>query len=86
MSILGWLFFGLITGFIASKIVNARGEGCFIDIALGVVGALVGGAIFALLGHPVVYEFSLRSMLVAILGAIIVLLVWHGITGRRTLR
>ncbi len=86
MSILGWLFFGLITGFVASKIVNARGEGCFIDIALGVVGALVGGAIFAFLGHPVVYQFSFRSMLVAILGAVIVLLVWHGITGRRTLR
>lgn len=86
MSILGWLFFGLITGFIASKIVNARGEGCFIDIALGVVGALVGGAIFAFLGHPVVYQFSLRSMLVAILGAVIVLLIWHGMTGRRTLR
>jgi uncharacterized membrane protein YeaQ/YmgE (transglycosylase-associated protein family) len=86
MSILGWLFFGLITGFIASKIVNARGEGCFIDIALGVVGALVGGAIFAFLGYPVVYQFSFRSMLVAILGAVIVLLVWHGITGRRTLR
>ncbi len=86
MSIVGWLFFGLITGFIASKIVNARGEGCFIDIALGVVGALVGGAIFAFLGHPVVYHFSLWSMFVAIIGAVVVLFIWHAITGRRTLR
>ncbi len=86
MSILGWLFFGLITGFIASKIVSARGQGCFIDIALGVLGAVVGGAIFGFLGHPVWFHFSLSSMLVAILGAIIVLLVWHGITGRHNLR
>jgi len=86
MSIIGWLFFGLITGFIASKIVNRRGEGCFIDIALGVVGALLGGAIFAFLGHPVLFHFSLGSMLVAIIGAIIVLLVWHAATGRRGLK
>ncbi len=86
MSIIGWLFFGLITGFIASKIVNARGEGCFIDIALGIVGALVGGAIFAFLGYPVFYQFSLRSMIVAIIGAVIVLLVWHAATGRKTLK
>jgi uncharacterized membrane protein YeaQ/YmgE (transglycosylase-associated protein family) len=85
MSILGWLFFGLITGFIASKIINRRGEGCFLNVALGVVGALVGGAVFALLGHPVFFQFSLGSMIVAILGAVIVLLVWHAATGRRTL-
>ncbi|HUO97896.1 MAG TPA: GlsB/YeaQ/YmgE family stress response membrane protein [Rhizomicrobium sp.] len=86
MSILGWLFFGLIAGFIASKIVNDRGEGCFLNIALGVLGAVLGGAIFAFLGHPVLFEFSLWSMLVAIIGAVIVLLGWHAITGRRTLR
>jgi uncharacterized membrane protein YeaQ/YmgE (transglycosylase-associated protein family) len=86
MSIIGWLFFGLITGFIASKIVNARGEGCFIDIALGVIGAVLGGAIFGFLGHPVWFHFSLGSMLVAIIGAVIVLLIWHAITGRKTLR
>lgn len=86
MSIIGWIFFGLITGFIASKIVNARGEGCFLDIALGVIGAVVGGAIFAFLGQPVIYHFSLWSMFVAVIGAVVVLLIWHAITGRRTLR
>lgn len=85
MSILGWLFFGLITGFIANKVVNRRGEGCFLNIALGVVGALVGGGIFALLGHPVFFQFSLTSMIVAIIGAVIVLILWHAATGRRTL-
>ena len=86
MSIIGWLFFGLVTGFIASKIVNARGEGCFLNIALGILGAVLGGAIFAFLGQPIWFHFSLWSMLVAIIGAVIVLLVWHAATGRRTLR
>ncbi len=86
MSIPGWIFFGLIAGFIANKIVNDRGEGCFLNIALGVVGALVGGGIFALLGEPVFFRFSLWSMFVAVLGAVIVLYLWHAVTGRRRLR
>ena len=49
MSILGWIFFGLISGFIASKVVAGRGSGCLLDIALGIVGAFVGGALFLLL-------------------------------------
>ncbi|MDE2181727.1 MAG: GlsB/YeaQ/YmgE family stress response membrane protein [Alphaproteobacteria bacterium] len=86
MSILGWLFFGLITGFIASKVVNARGEGCFVDMALGIVGAVIGGAMFGLLGHPVYFHFNLWSMFVAVIGAIVVLFVWHAATGRRGLK
>jgi uncharacterized membrane protein YeaQ/YmgE (transglycosylase-associated protein family) len=86
MSIPGWIFFGLISGFIANKIVNDRGEGCFLNIALGVVGALVGGGIFAFLGEPVFFHFSLWSMFVAVLGAVIVLFVWHAATGRPTLK
>lgn len=86
MSVLGWIFFGLITGFIASKIVNKRGEGCFLNIALGLVGALVGGAMFSLLGTHIFWHFSLTSMLVAILGAVVVLFLYHAITGQRTLR
>jgi uncharacterized membrane protein YeaQ/YmgE (transglycosylase-associated protein family) len=86
MSILGWAFFGLIAGFIASKVVNARGEGCFINMALGVVGAFVGGGIFSFLGHPMWFHFSLGSMLVAILGAVVVLLIWNAATGKHRLR
>jgi len=85
MSILGWIFFGLITGWIASKIVADRGQGCMIDIALGLVGALVGGGLFSLLGEQVFFQFSLRSMFVAIIGAVIVLLLYHALTGRRGL-
>jgi uncharacterized membrane protein YeaQ/YmgE (transglycosylase-associated protein family) len=86
MSLLGWLLFGLIAGFIASKVVNDRGEGCLLNIALGVVGAFVGGALFAVLGYPVWFHFSLGSMVVAILGAVVVLFLWHAATGNRTLR
>lgn len=86
MSLLGWLFFGLIAGFIAAKVVNARGAGCIINIALGIVGAVVGGALFEFLGHPVWFHFGFGSMVVAIIGAVIVLLVWNAITGRRGLK
>lgn len=86
MSILGWIVLGLISGFVASKVVNARGEGCFLNIALGLVGAMVGGFIFTAIGGSSVTGFNLYSMLVAIVGAIVVLVIWHAITGRRTLR
>ena len=83
MSIIGWIVLGLIAGFIASKIVNKRGEGVFMDIVLGIVGALVGGFIFSTLGSSGVTGFNLYSMVVAVIGAVVVLLVYHAITGRR---
>ncbi len=86
MSVLGWIFFGLISGFIASKIVSAEGQGCMLNIALGLVGAVVGGALFSALGDQVFWQFSLKSMFVAIIGAIVVLVLYHMATGRRTLR
>ena len=86
MSILGWIVFGLITGFVASKIVNDRGEGCFLNIALGLVGALVGGFLFGALTNFDVFQFNLVSMFVAIIGAVIVLLGYNALTGRRGLR
>ena len=82
MSILGWIFFGLITGFVASLVVNKRGQGCFINIALGLVGALVGGFIFRQLAGFDAFHFNLVSMFVAIIGAIVVLLIYHALTGR----
>jgi len=86
MSLLGWIFFGLITGFIASRIVNARGEGCILNIALGLVGALVGGFIFSHIGGTGISGFNLYSMFVAVIGAVVVLFLYHAATGRRGLR
>lgn len=82
MSLVGWIFFGLVAGFIASKLVSGRGAGCLINIALGILGAAVGGALFDYLGHPVWFHFSFGSMVVAILGAAIVLIVFHALRGR----
>jgi uncharacterized membrane protein YeaQ/YmgE (transglycosylase-associated protein family) len=83
MSILGWIVLGLVSGFIASKIVNKTGEGFFLDIILGIVGALVGGFIFAEFGASGVTGFNIYSMFVAIVGAIIVLVIYHAVAGRR---
>ena len=86
MSILGWVIFGLITGFVGSKVVNSRGEGCLINIALGLMGALVGGFIFRQLTGFNAFHFNLVSMFVAIIGAIVVLIIYHAITGQRGIR
>ncbi len=77
MSIIGWIILGLIAGFIASKIVNKQGEGFVLDIILGIVGALVGGWLFTFFGAAGVTGFNLYSMFVAIIGAIVVLVVYH---------
>lgn len=84
MSIIAWIVLGLIAGFIASKLVNRRGEGVLLDIVLGIIGAVVGGWIFQALGQVGVTGFNLYSLLVAVLGAVIVLVIYHAITGRRT--
>ena len=85
MSIIGWVIFGLIAGFIASKIVNKQGEGLFLDIILGIVGAVVGGYLVSFFtGAPWQSGFNIPSMIVAIVGAIIVLAIYHAVVGRRT--
>ena len=83
MSIVGWLILGLIAGFIASKIVNKTGEGVVLDIVLGIVGAMVGGWLFAAFGGTGVTGFNLYSMFVAVVGAIVVLVLYHAVVGRR---
>jgi len=85
MSILGWLVLGLIAGFIASKIVNHTGSGVLMDIVLGIVGALVGGWLFATFGGMPVTGFNLYSMFVAVIGAVVVLVLYHAIVGRRAI-
>jgi uncharacterized membrane protein YeaQ/YmgE (transglycosylase-associated protein family) len=86
MSWLGWIIFGAITGFIASSVVNNRGEGCILNIALGLIGAVVGGFIFHRLMGFRDFRFDIASMFVAVIGAVVVLVVYHAVTGRRGLR
>jgi uncharacterized membrane protein YeaQ/YmgE (transglycosylase-associated protein family) len=86
MSIISWIILGLIAGFIGSKIVNKSGQGVFFDIALGIVGAIVGGVLSsALLGRGVTGAFDTKSLIIAIIGSIIVLWAYHKITGKRSI-
>jgi len=86
VTVLGWIVFGPITGFVASRIVAQRGQGCILNVVLGIVGAVVGGAIFTSIGGSGITGFNVYSMFVAIIGAIVVLMIYHAITGRRGLR
>jgi len=84
VSMIGWVVLGLISRFIASKIVNRQGEGLILDIVLGIVGAIVGGYLFTLFGAQGVSGANIYSMFVAVIGAIVVLVIYHSVTGRRT--
>lgn len=79
MSILAWVILGLIAGFIASKIVNRTGEGLIRDLLLGIIGAVVGGWIMERFGEAGVSGLNLYSLVVAIVGAVIVLVLFHAI-------
>ena len=83
MSLLAWIVLGLIAGFIGSKIVNNSGQGLIVDILLGVVGAIVGGFLFNQFGQSGVSGLNLYSLLVAIVGAVVVLWLYHALVGRR---
>ena len=83
MSFLAWIVLGLIAGFIGSKIVNKTGEGIFLDIILGIVGAIVGGWIFTAFGASGVTGFNVYSIIVAVIGAIVVLIIYHALFRRR---
>jgi len=83
MSIIGWIILGLVAGFIASKIVDSSGQGMLMDIVLGIVGAIIGGVIFNFFGAAGVTGFNIYSLIVAIIGAIVVLWLYHALAGRR---
>jgi uncharacterized membrane protein YeaQ/YmgE (transglycosylase-associated protein family) len=85
VTVIGWIVFGLITGFVASRVVNKQGQGCILNVVLGILGACVGGLIFTSIGGSGITGFNVYSMFVAIVGAIVVLLAYHVITGRRRL-
>ncbi len=85
MSIVAWIVLGLVSGFIASKIVNKSGDGFVLDVILGIVGALVGGFLFNMVGSIGVTGLNVWSMFVAVVGAVVVLVIKHALAGRRTL-
>ena len=83
MSIVSWIILGLIAGFAGAKIVNHEGRGFWLDIALGIIGALVGGFLFSFFGASGVTGLNIYSMIVAIVGAVVVLLIYNAVMGHR---
>jgi uncharacterized membrane protein YeaQ/YmgE (transglycosylase-associated protein family) len=79
MHFLAWIVLGLIAGFIGSKIVNKRGDGLIVDIILGIVGAMVGGWLVGFMGYGGVTGLNIYSICVAVLGSVVVLLLYHAI-------
>jgi uncharacterized membrane protein YeaQ/YmgE (transglycosylase-associated protein family) len=81
--IIAWILVGLVGGFLASKVVNKTGEGMLRDILLGIVGGIVGGVVFRAFGGHGVTGFNLWSILVAFIGGIVILVLYHAIVGSR---
>ena len=77
MSLFTWVILGLISGFIASKLINKTGEGVFLDIVLGIAGAVVGGWLFKAFGAAGASGLNLYSICVAVVGAVAVLVTYH---------
>jgi len=82
MSMLAWIVLGLVAGFIGSKLVNKSGEGVILDIVLGIVGALAGGFVFNALGAPGVSGLNLYSLFVAVVGSVLLLVLYHAVFRR----
>ena len=86
MSLLAWVFVGLVAGFLAGKITGVERQGCLLTMAVGVVGAFLGGGLYRLLRGDEVEvfdEIDLLSLLLATLGAVVLLLLFNGGSGRR---
>lgn len=82
MSVLAWIVLGLVAGFVASNITKSSGQGMLLDLVLGIVGAVVGGYLFTAIGAAGITGFNLYSTLVAIVGAVAVLWIYHALSGR----
>jgi uncharacterized membrane protein YeaQ/YmgE (transglycosylase-associated protein family) len=79
MGIISWLIFGLIAGLLAKAIMPGKNpQGCLVTIALGIVGAMIGGFIGVKIGWGTVNGFDLRSFGLAIGGALILLFIYQG--------
>ncbi len=83
MSLLAWIVLGVLAGFIASKLVNKSGEGLVLDLVLGIVGSIAGGWLFHLFGMSGVTGLNFYSLLVSVAGAVVVLVIYHAVRGRR---
>jgi len=86
MSLIAWIVLGLIAGWIASKIMHGSGSGLLLNLVLGIVGAFVGGFLFSAVGGAGVTGFNLWSLIVATIGAVVVLWIHNAVSARRAVR
>jgi len=78
IGVAGWIVLGLIAGFIATKLVNLRGDDPKMGICLAATGALIGGWLYSLFSGSAVTGFNGKSLMFAAIAAVVALLGWHG--------
>lgn len=81
MGVLGWIVVGFIAGAIASRVTGVRRNGCLLTTTIGVLGGLLGGAIFNAAGEQGIADFGLWSIFVAFIGATVLLVAYSAIGG-----
>jgi uncharacterized membrane protein YeaQ/YmgE (transglycosylase-associated protein family) len=86
MSWLSWIVVGFIAGALAKGVTGVKGAGCIGTILIGIAGGILGGIIFSAAGGEGINEFSLYSLLVAFVGATLLLFVYSALTGGRDRR
>jgi uncharacterized membrane protein YeaQ/YmgE (transglycosylase-associated protein family) len=83
MSIIAWIVLGLVAGWLAGQFVRGGGYGIVGDIVLGIIGAIVGGFISGTLLGVDVTGFNIPSIIIAFVGAVVVIAIARMLTGRR---
>lgn len=73
MVVTSWVVLGLVTGFVAGRLLNRHGEVLPVDLLLGLVGAVIGGCVFRAVGGAGVTGFTMWSFLVAAVGSVVIL-------------
>ncbi|MCD6350754.1 MAG: GlsB/YeaQ/YmgE family stress response membrane protein [Armatimonadetes bacterium] len=84
MGLLSWIFIGALAGALARMLVGQRGRGCLVDIIVGICGAVLGGAIFRALGGAGVTGFNIYSLIVATIGAVLLLALLNALHSERS--
>lgn len=85
MSVIGWIVMGLLAGWLARLVIGDERTGCIYTIVVGIIGALLGGALFSLVtdSDDVMDGFDIGSLAVAFVGATMFLLILKAIAGAR---
>lgn len=86
MGLFSWIVFGFLAGLVAGWISGVKARGFFTKVAVGVLGALIGGALARAAGYGGVTGFHMKSFLISVLGAVLLLFVLAALEGRGTRR